>query len=89
MVKGMESFSAQNPKGRYLHYGVREFAMCAIMNGMALHAGFIPYGGTFLIFSDYACNAMRLAALMGLRVIFVLTLTIPLGWAKTAPLTSQ
>ena len=73
LVKGMESFSVQNPKGRYLHYGVREFAMCAIMNGMALHAGFIPYGGTFLIFSDYACNAMRLAALMGLRVIFVLT----------------
>ncbi len=59
--------------GRYLHYGVREFAMGAIMNGLAGHGGFVPYGGTFLIFSDYAKNAIRLAALMKQRVIWVLT----------------
>ena len=59
--------------GNYLHYGVREFGMSAIMNGLALHGGFIPYGGTFLVFSDYARNALRLAALMKKRVIFVYT----------------
>ncbi|MGC9021704.1 MAG: transketolase, partial [Dissulfurimicrobium sp.] len=59
--------------GNYVHYGVREFAMAAMMNGMALHGGFIPYGGTFLVFSDYARNAMRMSALMKLRVIYVLT----------------
>ena len=59
--------------GRYLHYGVREHAMAAVMNGMALHGGFIPYGGTFLIFADYMRPAMRLSALMGQRVIYVLT----------------
>ncbi len=59
--------------GNYLHYGVREFGMAAIMNGLALHGGFIPYGGTFLVFSDYARNAMRMAALMNLRCIFVYT----------------
>jgi len=59
--------------GHYFHYGVREFGMTAIMNGMALHGGFIPYGGTFLTFSDYARNAVRLAALMHLRVILVYT----------------
>jgi len=57
--------------GNYLFYGVREFGMSAIMNGLALHGGFIPYGGTFLTFSDYARNALRMAALMGLRSIFV------------------
>ena len=57
----------------YLHYGVREFAMFAIMNGIALHGGFIPYGGTFLTFMDYGRNALRLAALMKQRVIFVFT----------------
>ena len=62
-----------NPAGDYLYYGVREFGMGAIMNGLALHGGFIPYGGTFLIFSDYARNAIRLSALMGQRVIYVLT----------------
>jgi transketolase len=62
-----------NPGGRYVHYGVREHAMAAAMNGMALHRGVIPYGGTFLIFSDYCRPAIRLAALMGQRVIFVLT----------------
>jgi transketolase len=57
--------------GNYLSYGVREFGMCAAMNGMALHGGFIPFGGTFLVFSDYARNAVRMAALMRQRVIFV------------------
>jgi transketolase len=52
-------------------YGVREFGMCAVMNGLALHGGIIPYGGTFLVFSDYARNALRLAALMGVRAIYV------------------
>jgi transketolase len=59
--------------GNYLFFGVREFGMAAIMNGLALHGGFIPYGGTFLVFSDYSRNALRLAALMRLRVIHVLT----------------
>jgi transketolase len=59
--------------GNYLFYGVREFGMCAMMNGIALHGGFIPYGGTFLVFSDYARNALRMAALMKLRVIYVFT----------------
>ena len=59
--------------GNYVFYGVREFGMCAVMNGLALHGGFIPYGGTFLVFSDYARNALRLAALMGLRVVYVFT----------------
>ncbi len=61
------------PGGNYMHYGVREFGMSAIMNGLAAHGGFIPYGGTFLTFSDYARNAVRMAALMRLRVIFVYT----------------
>jgi transketolase len=59
--------------GSYLHYGIREHAMAAAMNGIALHCGLIPYGGTFLVFSDYARPAIRLAALMGLRVIHVMT----------------
>ena len=59
--------------GNYIHYGVREFGMSAMMNGLALHGGFIPYGGTFLVFSDYARNAVRLSALMKQRVIFVYT----------------
>ncbi|WP_428529841.1 transketolase [Pseudorhodoplanes sp.] len=59
--------------GRYLHYGIREHAMAAAMNGIALHGGFIPYGGTFLVFSDYARGAIRLSALMRQRVIYVLT----------------
>jgi transketolase len=59
--------------GNYLHYGVREFAMSAMLNGIALHGGYIPFGGTFLVFSDYARNALRLAALMKLRAIFVLS----------------
>jgi transketolase len=59
--------------GNYIHYGVREFAMVAVMNGIALHGGYLPFGGTFLVFSDYARNALRLAALMRLREVFVLT----------------
>ena len=59
--------------GNYLFYGVREFGMGAVMNGLALHGGFIPYGGTFLVFSDYARNSLRMAALMGLRAIYVFT----------------
>jgi transketolase len=59
--------------GNYVFYGVREFGMCAVMNGLALHGGFIPYGGTFLVFSDYARNAIRLAALMGAHVVYVFT----------------
>ena len=59
--------------GNYVHYGVREFGMSAIMNGVALHGGFIPYGGTFLTFSDYSRNALRMAALMRIRSIFVFT----------------
>jgi len=66
-------FSANTPDGNYIHYGVREFGMFAIMNGIALHGGLIPYGGTFLTFVDYGRNAVRLAALMKIRVIFVLT----------------
>ena len=64
---------SRNGAGNYLHYGVREFGMAAIMNGMALHRGFIPYGGTFLTFSDYSRNALRMAALMRIRSIFVFT----------------
>jgi len=59
--------------GNHIFYGVREFGMCAMMNGIALHAGLIPYGGTFLVFSDYARNALRMAALMKIRVVYVLT----------------
>ncbi len=59
--------------GRHINYGVREFGMAAVMNGVALHGGFIPYGGTFLTFSDYSRNAIRMAALMGIRVIHVFT----------------
>lgn len=64
---------AQQFNGNYLHYGVREFGMSAILNGLALHGGFIPYGGTFLVFADYARNAIRLSALMKQRVIYVFT----------------
>lgn len=73
LAKGMTAFSDATPDGTYIHYGVREFGMSGIMNGLALHGGIIPYGGTFLTFSDYAKNAVRLAALMKQRVIFVYT----------------
>lgn len=68
-----KSVTGTDASGNYIHYGVREFAMGAIMNGLALHGGFIPYGGTFLVFSDYMRNAMRMSALMKQRVIYVLT----------------
>ncbi len=72
-TKATEPITAENPGGRYMNYGIREHAMVAAMNGMALHRGIIPYGGTFLIFSDYCRPAIRLAALMRQRVILVLT----------------
>ncbi|MDE2563807.1 MAG: transketolase [Sphingomonadales bacterium] len=67
------TLDATNYGGRYVHYGIREFGMAAAMNGMALHGGVIPYGGTFLVFSDYARNAIRMSALQHTRVIYVLT----------------
>jgi len=70
---GCVDVDGTNANGNYLHYGVREFGMSAIQNGIALHGGFIPYGATFLTFSDYARNAVRMAALMKLRNIFVYT----------------
>lgn len=73
-------FTAEHGAGNYLSYGVREFGMSAIMNGLALHGGFIPYGGTFLMFMEYARNALRMSALMKIRSIFVYTHdTIGLG----------
>jgi transketolase len=71
--KGCGALRADDFTGRHINYGVREFGMAAIMNGMALHGGFIPYGGTFLTFSDYSRNALRMAALMKRRVIHVFT----------------
>jgi len=71
--KGMKVLSAADYSGRFIHYGVREHGMAAAMNGMALHGGIIPYAGTFLVFSDYCRPAIRLAALMGQRVIHVMT----------------
>jgi len=72
-TKTINSQSASDPSGRYMHYGIREHAMCAAMNGMALHGGVIPYGGTFLVFTDYCRPSIRLACLMGVRVIYVMT----------------
>jgi len=71
--KGAKGVTGSDASGNYLYYGVREFGMSAIMNGIALHGGFIPYGGTFLIFMEYARNAVRMAALMKQRSIFVYT----------------
>jgi transketolase len=73
MYSGSKGISKDDAAGNYVFYGVREFGMAAIMNGIALHGGFIPYGGTFLIFSDYARNGIRMSALMQQRVMFVLT----------------
>jgi transketolase len=70
---GSKTLSAAEPGGNYIYYGVREFGMSAMMNGMAAHAGIVPYGGTFLVFSDYSRNALRMACLIGLRTIFVLS----------------
>jgi transketolase len=72
-VAGQEAVSASDYAGGYIYYGVREHAMAAAMNGLALHGGFIPYGGTFLVFADYCRPAVRLSALMRQRVIYVLT----------------
>jgi transketolase len=71
--KGIKTLSAADYGGRFIHYGVREHAMAAAMNGMALHGGIIPFSGTFLVFTDYCRPAIRLAAIMGLRVIHVMT----------------
>jgi transketolase len=70
---GLVEIKTGNFNGRYIHYGIREHGMCAAMNGMALHGGVIPYGGTFFVFSDYCRPSIRLAALMGIRVVFVMT----------------
>lgn len=72
-AKQQQPVRSDFPEGNYVHYGVREHAMAAAMNGIALHGGFIPYGGTFLAFADYSRPAIRLAALMGIRVIHVMT----------------
>jgi transketolase len=73
MTKGMVSITAEDYSGRYIHYGIREHGMAAAMSGMALHGGIVPYGGTFLCFSDYCRPSIRLAALMGIRVVYVMT----------------
>jgi len=73
ITKGMKAISPRRFEGRYIHYGVREHAMGAAMNGIALHGGLVPYGGTFMVFSDYARAAIRLSALMEQRVIYVFT----------------
>lgn len=72
-TSNMRSITPGNYRGNYVHFGIREHAMGAVMNGMALHGGMIPYGGTFLVFSDYMRGSMRLSALMKQRVIYVLT----------------
>jgi transketolase len=72
-AKSAVTFSAKTPKGRFIHYGVREHGMAAALNGIFLHGGFAPNGATFLVFTDYARPAMRLAALMGTGVIYVMT----------------
>ena len=72
-TKATTPFTKEDYSGRYVYYGIREFGMAAAMNGMALHGGVIPYGGTFLVFSDYCRNAIRMSALQEQRVIYVLT----------------
>lgn len=73
LTKGLEPLTEHNYAGRYIHYGIREFGMSAAMNGMALHGGVVPYGGTFLVFTDYARPAIRLSALQKARVVYVMT----------------
>ena len=70
---GISTLTADDPGGRYIYYGIREFGMAAAMNGMALHGGIIPYGGTFLVFTDYCRAAIRLSALQQARVVYVMT----------------
>jgi transketolase len=72
-TSGMSAISAEDFSGGYIHYGVREHGMAAVMNGMALHGGVIPYGGTFMVFTDYCRPSIRMAALMEQRVIYVMT----------------
>lgn len=72
-AKSATAFSAKTPKGRFIHYGIREHGMCAAMNGIFLHGGFAPNGATFLVFTDYARPAIRLAALVGTGVVYVMT----------------
>jgi len=72
-AKSATDFSAKTPKGRFVHYGIREHGMCAAMNGIFLHGGYAPSGATFLVFTDYARPAMRLAALMGTGVVYIMT----------------
>jgi transketolase len=72
-TKSQQPLDSTNYGGRYIYYGIREFGMAAAMNGMALHGGVVPYGGTFLVFSDYCRNAIRLSALQNTRVIYVMT----------------
>jgi transketolase len=72
-TKGQQTLDASNYGGRYIYYGIREFGMAAAMNGMALHGGVLPYGGTFLVFSDYSRPAIRLGALQGAKVVHVMT----------------
>ncbi|AZO29014.1 transketolase [Mesorhizobium sp. M1B.F.Ca.ET.045.04.1.1] len=73
ITKGMDRIAPGDYAGRYIHYGIREHGMAAAMNGIALHGGFVPYGGTFLCFADYARGAIRLSALMSQRVVYVMT----------------
>ena len=73
ITKSTVSIKPDDVSGRYIHYGVREHGMAALMNGLTLHGGFIPYGGTFLVFTDYLRPALRMSALMGLRVLYVMT----------------
>jgi transketolase len=72
-TKSTDALTKDNYSGRYIYYGIREFGMAAAMNGMALHGGIIPYGGTFLVFSDYCRNAIRLSSIQRQRVIYVMT----------------
>jgi transketolase len=73
LTKDLGTFEPGNRKGRYVYYGIREHGMAAAMNGMALHGGVVPYGGTFMCFADYARPSIRLSALMGAKVVYVLT----------------
>ncbi len=73
ITKATAPVTPDDVSGRYIHYGVREHGMAALMNGLALHGGFIPYGGTFLVFTDYLRPSLRMSALMGLRVLYVMT----------------
>ena len=73
LTKGLGVFDAENRGGRYIHYGIREHGMAAAMNGIAVHGGCVPYGGTFLCFADYMRGAMRLSSEIGARVIYVMT----------------